>query len=766
MYRLNTGLDMGGPAAPERSSGFTGEKVVSTPSIQSATGAVVIRFNATRTEADVDGIFLAYKESATLGPAAARYKTDFHSTGNKTAVDVLAGDVGVPVELDLDPSVYSMSNDGQTVHISDRARINITTSRIAVAIDGTVTNSMSGQASVSTEACFGAVSFGTGKLVNVTYANWMDLSCVVQISDIHVVDKETNVEIPNVMFTMDEEFDTVCAEAEKVIQTIYDASMQTRSVVVYEAAPPLSKSVMRVPFGINGSTYDFACNVVDRPPSLHRDAFESLARACLLKELDMDANATDAVVEQCKTPGIAATRWAPKIANALSSAICFLCPYRVDGVTKLMPDGISLVQAESWKAEAARDTGTCDDCDGDTAGLTSQMYDAIEVSRSPDLAARYPTTAAFANAMAHHCIGVCVLSANAGHAGAAGEDGQSAIAGHAISMAIPKPTVLTSMITGLSATLQEKEQDVIEASISEMAPMWARGLYSDEDIKRMPVEEREVLQAYERIMNLPKRLPDNSGFVTLAMEGTSPVSPSTLHPIDDLDRLRRKKFAKMDKQVEAMIGPSVSRTVTQLDVAEEGDEHVFYNSFVEFLMPLHNNPMFTNEDVRKRGFATAQFVFTQATDPRVAGITPRQAASGGFGMLPLWKLNVEQAGCVDTAIREVRANTMPYRNNPAGQPLTERQTEIFNRNVKALKSLNASHRITSVGSKEAHAVQHIFSLSGMFGNAFSIDEFVSRLKSMPAVDVMVDVIDTPNLLKAYDGHDIGNVIVLNIRAVL
>lgn len=135
-------------------------------------------------------------------------------------------------------------------------------------------------------------------------------------------------------------------------------------------------------------------------------------------------------------------------------------------------------------------------------------------------------------------------------------------------------------------------------------------------------------------------------------------------------------------------------------------------------------------------------------------------------MLPLWKLNVEQAGCVDTAIREVRANTMPYRNNPAGQPLTERQTEIFNRNVKALKSLNASHRITSVGSKEAHAVQHIFSLSGMFGNAFSIDEFVSRLKSMPAVDVMVDVIDTPNLLKAYDGHDIGNVIVLNIRAVL
>lgn len=734
------------------------------PTGAAATGQLVLRFKATRTEADVDGLFLAYKEAATLGPAAARYKTDFHCTGNRTSVDVLAAEAGVPVELELDPSIYGLSDDGQTVNISDRARINITTSRIAVAIDGCVTNSMSGQASVSLEACFEAASGDTGKLVNVTYANWLDLSCVVQIADIHVADKESEVEIPSVVFTVDDAVDEACAEAEKVLQAAYDASVQTRSVVVFAAAPPLSKSVMRVPFGINGSTYDFACNVVDRPPSLHRDAFESLAKACLLKEMDMDSNATDAVVEQCKTPGIAATRWAPKICNALSSAICFLCPYRVDGVTKLMPDGISLVQAESWKAEAARDTGTCDDCDGDTAGLTSQMYDAIEVSRSPELSARYPTTAAFANAMAHHCIGVCVLAANAGHAEAAGENGQNAIAGHAISMAIPKPVMLTSMVTGLSATLQDKDEAVIEAAVAELSPMWARGLYADEDVRRMPVEERAVVQSYERIMNLPKRLPDNSGFVTLAMEGTSPVSPSTLYPSDDLDRLRRKRFAKLDKRMEAIIGPSISRTVSQLDVAEEGDEHVFYNSFVEFLMPLRNNPMFTDEGARERGFATAQFVFTQATDPRVAGVTPRQAASGGFGMLPLWKLNGEQAACVDAAVREVRANTMPYRNVPAGQPLTERQTSIFAQNVKALKSLNGSQRISSLVSKDAHAVQHIFSLASMYGNAFSVDEFVTRLKSMPSIDVMVDVIETPKLLLSHDGKDIGNVVVLNVRA--
>ena len=732
---------------------------------------VVFRFLSTRNEADVDGVFLAAKQNATLGPAAARSVTDFHCTGSLCSESALVAEKATEINITLSKDSYTLSEDRKTMKLSDRTRLNVTSSRTAVAVDGTIGRIMSGQVSVALDEAFAQDNKGVGYNINLVYANWADISCVVQVSKPQIIDSRTGISIPNIEFVVQQETDEACQSAETILEAVYNSGMQTREVVIFEPAPSLTKTVMRVPFGINGSTFDFSCNVVDRPPSLSRRTFESIANAVMLSELSMDANEVDLMKTQCSSPSIDATKWASNVANCMSTIVNLCCPYRVDGVTKLLPDGISLVAAESWKAEASRDElRMMDDCDGSAALVSSQLYDAIHVARSKDLSQRFPMVAAFANAMAHHSVGVCVLSANAGKADDAGKDGKQAVAGHAIALAIPKTDMLTALVTGLVATLQEKPHDATTDALEDLAPKWANGLYHAKDIERMPVEERAVLQSYDRLMKMSERLPDDAGFVPLSMEGTSPVSPSTLAPKDDLDRLKRKKLGKLDKEVESMLGPSVTRNVTQLDVDPNSDDHIFYKEFVEILFPLRHNPMFENRDIRERGFATGQFVFTNATNPRRAGVSPNATASRSYALLPVWKMNTTEANVVDVAIAEAFSNAMPMRNARKGTVLNARDATTHAHNIKSLSDLNTSKVGSSLASHSSdddkHVVQHIVPFATLMGNAHAIDTFVSRIKSLKNVDAFVDVVDAPGILTDVDGNDIGKFVSVNIAAAV
>ena len=88
-------------------------------------------------------------------------------------------------------------------------------------------------------------------------------------------------------------------------------------------------------------------------------------------------------------PSIAASQWSPLVADALSLWVASICPYKVDGRAVLLPTGLSIVQAESWKAEAARTAmGTGDDCDGSAAHVTSAMHEAALVAADDELAAK------------------------------------------------------------------------------------------------------------------------------------------------------------------------------------------------------------------------------------------------------------------------------------------------------------------------------------------------------------------------------------------
>ena len=172
--------------------------------------------------------------------------------------------------------------------------------------------------------------------------------------------------------------------------------------------------------------------------------------------------------------------------------------------------------------------------------------------------------------------------------------------------------------------------------------------------------------------------------------------------------------------------------------------------------------MFTDSKLRERGFATSQFVFTQPTDPRRAGATPRQIAEASFALLPLWKLNTEKANAVDVAIQEVKSNTLPLRDTPNGHVLSKRESSIFNSNVRKLRSITRSASVTPSDNK--HDVQHLISFAALASNEYAVDAFAKRVSEVNAFDIFVDIVNVPHVLVSDTGDDIGKMVVINLRA--
>ena len=98
------------------------------------------------------------------------------------------------------------------------------------------------------------------------HASWLSFSSV-EISKVRFFD-EGGKEYSAVVLYDEPEIAAQCERASKALEAVYNQGMKTRKVVVFKPAPPLTKSVMRVPYGIDGSSYDLCASVVNRPPSL------------------------------------------------------------------------------------------------------------------------------------------------------------------------------------------------------------------------------------------------------------------------------------------------------------------------------------------------------------------------------------------------------------------------------------------------------------------------------------------------------------------
>jgi hypothetical protein len=734
--------------------------------------APIVRFHASRIETDVDGTFLSNKASTTIGSAAARAETDLHITGCKRSVGVLLTSNPTTVEMQLDPTesrcfVEITESTGATLYMSNRTRVNITASRVAVAIDGTVVNTMSGQASTAVDSLLGVQMQRCSTVVPVVYANWLEISCVIELSNMTFTHPETGRQYDSVVLYDDSKHNATCKRAADALEGLYNQSVQVRKAVVFQPAPPLSKSVMRVPVGIDGSMYDTCSSVVTRPISVERESFESLMASAMRLETNWEEGEFERFKAECKRPGLDASRWSGAVANALSTFVNIVCPYRIDGRVVLTPTGLQMTPAESWKAEASRTAfNTCDDCDGSAAHVTAALTDARKVALDRELSEQLPVTACAANAMSMHFVGVCVLAANAGHANDAGKAGASNIAGHAIAMALPRSMVFDSLITGAMSATQARDRKDSEELVDSLRMRWLNAMFTKQEREALSDEDAKLVNDSESFALLHKNAVVGE-MEALAIEGTSPVSPSLLYSRSAQDRISRRRVARGDKQIAELLGPSVARAITQLDVGASNVDtgHVFYNSMVEFILSSHEE-LFTNAALRSGNYATAQFVLAQPHDTTVAGASPRDVATGNFALLSLWTVGSETGSDLDVALNEVQRNTLPKREGVA--QMDEHQSAVYKDNINALRKLNQSRPSNYKASDKTPVSQYIFAMATLTDNRNAVQTFVDKLQALSVgkkVTVSVDIEPMLNVLLDEEGADVGKFVVVNVELV-
>ena len=746
---------------------------MNTPAGSVAVGPIV-KFTAARIEPDIDGVFLANKANTTIGSAAARDETGIHISGCAHTTRTLLTSVPSLVEMNLDVTRSGCfeHSDGKkkkkkkTIYLPNRTRMNFTTSRTAVAIDGTVVDTMSGQVSVNLDSILKTQAQKCSAVVPVVYANWLDFSSVVEISSVEFFDPATRDQYDRVVFVDVPEMNETCKRAADALENLYNQSVATRKVVVFKPSPPLSKAVMRVPFGVDGSTYDLSSSVVSRPMSIDRISLESMIECAMKLETGFDDDVYKKFASACAKPGVEASRWSGAVANSLSTIASQICAYRIDGRSMLTPTGLKMVAAESWKAEASQTKlETADDCDGTGAHISSIVVDAKKVALDAELSKKYPNITFLANALSLHFVGVAVLAANAGNAGDAGQKGESHVAGHAIALALPKSMVFNSMVVGVLSATQSRDKAESDKLVSSLRADWTSAMFSEDELNAMSEEDKKLVTNSETLSNLHLNAALGE-MEALAIEGTSPVSPSFLFSRSPKDRLSRRRVSRNDQKVAELIGPSVARSITQLDVGASNVDtgHVFYKSFVEFLLsPLEN--LFKSEKLRNSKYATSQLVFCQTNDTSEAGASPTEISTSNFAFLPLWKITEDQGNDLDVALDEVQRNTLPMREGIT--KLNHESSISYKGNIRSLIALNdeVSRKYKDI-SLESAPTRMIFAIGSLINNQHAVKVLVDRLRTLSnegKIAVAVDMLPMKNTILDEENNDVGKFVIVNVK---
>ena len=776
----------------------------------------VFAFLAKRTEANIEQVALTKQGS--LGAAAARSDTDFALTHSPTAVDLLVTDALEEVRLPLSKDLMNLVPDtvrqavaaqlseeaGPTVVLPARARLNITASRVAASINGTLVGTISGQGSVELQELFsdtvpldrlikqkdantetGAAGdqeeeihhapLADGQLkakmvkipipfetIPLKYPNWEAHQAVLSVFRPTVVrrDRLGNETPVSILWHDDLDHRAALAKVEPILQGIYNASWGKVKQVVFKLVENLTKSVMHVPVGFNASGFALAAAVNDTPVSFAAPTLEAVLHACLgiqLSEAERQECLTDLA-----TPSMAATtKWAGTIATAVSAFSAFTMPYRIDGTPGVMPSGAKMIQSEFWRAEPVRSIFCADDCDGSCAGAVSLIKFA-ETAASEE----FPALRALANSLgAHYIYGTSVLAANAGHADAANEHA-TRLAGHAVAVAISKASWLLATEKGLMGATSlphgVTRQELMDANFTALYPESLRA--------RLPHDEQAHLADFAAMKRAPVANV-RSGLQPLGMEGTTYAS-STLYTHDAQQRHDRQKFYAVDKQTSLDLAPNITRGNKTLDVGEKGD-HAFYHTFVEIGLSMEH-PLFTSATLRKHGQATPHFRFARPLGDNdsvitLAGATPEQLATQDFAVVPLWSLGTENAATIDLAQAEAAANVLPRRAEP--HLLSAHEAASLEKSLASLKSLDGHLALSDVEaqSDSHHESLHLLSYASLVQNPLGVEAFCDTIRENGGITGEVLGLDAvlPGLArsKGADGQlqDEGRLVVLKLQ---
>lgn len=761
----------------------------------------VIRFGGSKNEADLGGVFL--QSGGTLGGAAARDDTDFGLTHAERATKTLLTEKHVALEIPLSDKLVASSaalfkeetgadgvegapGVGEILLLSDRTQLFGTSSRMGASINGTWAHTAAGYTTAPLSSLFttadtssltadadkenatiGAIAARVAapfSMLSMKYPNWEAVQAVVGTNQpvvVRVDEDGTETPVSVAFFTPNKQAARL-AQVEPLIKAIYDKAWALTESVPYAASPTLTKSVMRKPYGLNGSPYALAAEANDTPNAMTDETLESVLSRAIEVEVQ-GAHRHVQLLDDLRTPSFQSTLLHGKsVATAVSAMCAFLVPYRVDGTPVVAPTGLLMRETESWPVEPLRKIGvSAEDCDGSAGVASAAVKRAVQLNDDPSVDMnRFPNLRAVANSIgAHYVYGIAVLGANAGHAAAANE-AATAVAGHAIMLAVPKLSIAQALergglstITGAPVVDPTMRQAVTNARYD--------ALYPPELVARMPEGERPHFESHAASKASLVSNPV-TGLQPLAFEGTTYAS-SVLYTHDAVERANLQEFYLRDKVVSESMSPNVSRTFKALSVGAEGD-HAFYKGFVEMGMSL-DSPLFTDPVLRKLGYATPHLRFTQVAlgGPLVAaGASPKELATHEFAAIPLWTANAEQGALLDEAHAESIANTMPARKVPL--ELAADTVADLRASLDSLRGLDAFLHAEGKTETRYHETSHVMSFAALVHNPKAVQAFVDLVKGNPDTLGEVYGLDEPVTGLAADasGEQLGRFVAVEL----
>jgi hypothetical protein len=574
----------------------------------------------------------------------------------------------------------------------------------------------------------------------MVYGNWMGHTAVVASATPSVVAKcpitQQYTEAQDVKFVAYDDVDTLMKMAEPTLQAIYDSSWKLRKAIVYKKSKNLTKSVMRVPAGFNGGGFSLAASVNDAPVSQSNETIEDLLEAGVKMQFygEEDVAALcDELINDLSAPSYAATKkHGQTLATALSYMQANQMAYRVDGTPVVLPSGVEMQNAESWRFEASK--RRADDCDGSAANIVATIQQAVRTEQLEK--DKFPYMRAVANSIgAHYVYGVSILGANAGHADNADQNATK-VTGHAVAALIPKPSVLIALDIGAQHPYADQAA-ASESTRTSVSNARFDALYPRNLVNQMPPNERLNFSGIDAMVALTQSEGASKTLQPLFPEGTTPSS-SRAYTHEQKDRSYRAQVFETDKEIGTSFAPNMLRMAKLLDSASKNDsvDHAFYSEFVELLISPTSGLM-TDPKLRELESATCHLLLCQppASGPiKFAGASPKEIALGDFAMVPLWRVGKQLGAIVDVAHQEAVSNAIPRRRMPdLVLPSEKTQLERSHEALGALSGKIATERsLTELQQDEKlHSMLYMASFDSMLRNPSAIEHFSKIIANHP-----------------------------------
>ena len=688
------------------------------------------------------------------------WDTDFAVTGSEQSVVAhLKKHSLQQVEIEIPRADVSLSTNSDAavpcICIPAETRMNVSTSRVGAAINGTLVTTVAGQGS---DHIFNIARPATHYQVGLVYASWAAHAASIGISNARFVGvdedkKETvySVEYQKRGETLKKEL----LEAANLVNKYVNSGWSFRQALVYPPSPLLTKTVFKEEVGIDSQGYSLLHDIVERGSPVSLKTLNSLLETTIMVDCGQNKAFVEYMLKETLKPGLgAAKNYAECVASATSIAVNYLVAYRADGRNTVGVVGADFVPAESWLRQVARAPTDANDCDGSALMAVGIINAAVRITKEQeDL---YPYLRAVKNTVhPFYQVGISVLGATAAEATSAKSE-TTTVQGHAIAIMLPTVGFLGALSKAMRLKLGANDVALVAPELVDAVEK-ARfaALFPNTVVDTLGEEDREQVKNWQTAkQNLVERLEP------YAIEGTTPASP-VMYQKDSQKRAQAESDARKDDVAFAKTSPNVARGVKVLHVGGSvaGSTHRFYRDLVEITFP-RSSPLYSDPIVRSCGAAATQFVLGRDSNPgRIkensafdkAGATPRDIATNMYMSVPLVSVETTAAVLLDKASLIAERDVVPKRPDHALE-LTEFQSTALLKSMEILNNLGSGFNMDHGGG---HCVVYEFAFSTLCHNPEAVSHFATIIKST-ATSCVVTTSMVEELAEYHDGNPAGH----------